>query len=159
MKIEKNYVVSGIIFYANKVLLIKHKKFNKWLYPGGHIEKNETPEEALKREIFEEVGLKVSIIDSSNYKYLAHANVRTLKTPFTIVEEVLIKTQKKEVYNIDLIYVCKSDKTEPLIINEKEVSEVHWFSINEIDNLDSFPELVPLINEAYDIYIKNIKIT
>lgn len=30
-----------------------------WVFPGGHIEKNETPEEAMKREVWEELSLKV----------------------------------------------------------------------------------------------------
>jgi len=39
-----------------EILLVKDKKWG-WNLPGGRIEKNETPEEAAKREVFEETNL------------------------------------------------------------------------------------------------------
>ncbi|MCX6799315.1 MAG: NUDIX domain-containing protein [Candidatus Diapherotrites archaeon] len=44
-------------------LLIKHKKLGKWLPPGGHMEKNETPDDALQRELMEELGIKIRILN------------------------------------------------------------------------------------------------
>ena len=37
--------------------LLFHLKFEKWLPPGGHLEPNESPAMAAKREVFEETGL------------------------------------------------------------------------------------------------------
>lgn len=53
------------IKYKDKYLMLyRNKKVNdpnegKWMGVGGHIEKGETPDEALIREVFEETGLKV----------------------------------------------------------------------------------------------------
>lgn len=44
----------------SKILLIKRKNFpfqNKWALPGGFIEMNETLDESILREVFEETGL------------------------------------------------------------------------------------------------------
>lgn len=39
------------------VLLVEHKRLQKWLPVGGEIEHNETPLQAAERELFEETGL------------------------------------------------------------------------------------------------------
>ena len=43
---------------TKNVLIIHHKKSGLWLSPGGHIDKDERLLEALKREVFEELGVK-----------------------------------------------------------------------------------------------------
>ncbi|HEY1490170.1 MAG TPA: NUDIX domain-containing protein [Verrucomicrobiae bacterium] len=54
--------VGGLIFNSKgEVLMIRtHKWSNKWGIPGGKIEWGETSEAALRREILEETGLKIS---------------------------------------------------------------------------------------------------
>ena len=47
---------------TKKLLLVFHKKFHKWVQPGGHIEDNETPEETASREVYEETGLKIKLL-------------------------------------------------------------------------------------------------
>jgi 8-oxo-dGTP pyrophosphatase MutT (NUDIX family) len=41
------------------VLLHLHRKLGMWLPPGGHIERDELPDDAAVREVFEETGLRV----------------------------------------------------------------------------------------------------
>jgi 8-oxo-dGTP diphosphatase len=57
----------GIVFNADQtqVLLVKRCDVAIWVLPGGGVESQETPEEAVKREIQEETGLIVSIIRQS----------------------------------------------------------------------------------------------
>lgn len=56
---KKHFTASALIIENKKVLLLFHKKLGVWLYPGGHIEDYENPEEALFREVKEETGLKI----------------------------------------------------------------------------------------------------
>lgn len=42
--------------YKGKIVMGRHEKRNTWKIPGGHIEKDETPEMAAKRELYEETG-------------------------------------------------------------------------------------------------------
>ncbi|MFQ5729586.1 MAG: NUDIX hydrolase [Waddliaceae bacterium] len=55
--------VTSIIFQDNysKVLIIKRCDVPIWVLPGGSIDKDETPETAVTREVLEETGLEVSI--------------------------------------------------------------------------------------------------
>ena len=58
-------VVCAVIEKDNKIFCCKRsdKKDcpNKWEFPGGKIEAGETEEEALKREIREEIGVEIDI--------------------------------------------------------------------------------------------------
>lgn len=55
--------VFGVIFSADrsKVLITKRRDVPIWVLPGGGIDDEETPEEALVREVKEETGLNVVI--------------------------------------------------------------------------------------------------
>ena len=73
MKIEQIKVVAGLILQNNKLLICQRPNFKdhplKWEFPGGKIKNDETNEEALIREINEE--LSINII---NYKELISYN-------------------------------------------------------------------------------------
>lgn len=53
--LDLEMVVAGYIVNKDKLLLIHHKKLKKWLPVGGHIDENETPCKALRREVKEEM--------------------------------------------------------------------------------------------------------
>ncbi len=57
-------IVIGMIFKSNKFLIERRKQDEKLdpglaMFPSGHVEANETKEEALKREMKEELNVKV----------------------------------------------------------------------------------------------------
>ena len=63
--------VRGIIFYNNGYILIHRKKpqadgsiRDYYVIPGGKMEENETREETVMREIWEEIGIKVKPVET-----------------------------------------------------------------------------------------------
>lgn len=45
-----------------RVLLHWHRKLGMWLPPGGHVERDELPDEAAVREVLEETGVEVDLV-------------------------------------------------------------------------------------------------
>jgi 8-oxo-dGTP diphosphatase len=56
--------VAGILFSPDRssVLLIKRRDVPVWVLPGGGIDPNEGPEQAVVREILEETGFTVKVV-------------------------------------------------------------------------------------------------
>src|SRR5438270_1579168 len=57
-----DFSVAIFVVHDGKVLLIHHRKLEKWLPLGGHIELDEDPEQAALREAKEEGGLEVELL-------------------------------------------------------------------------------------------------
>lgn len=60
-------VAAGVIFDGEKVLLAKRSERQKlpgyWEFPGGKLETGETPSAALVRELREELGVEVKVLE------------------------------------------------------------------------------------------------
>ncbi|MBI3879782.1 MAG: NUDIX domain-containing protein [Verrucomicrobia bacterium] len=57
-----DFTVAIFVVHDGRVLLIHHRKLDKWLPLGGHIELDEEPEQAALREAKEESGLDVELL-------------------------------------------------------------------------------------------------
>ena len=57
-----DFTVAIFVVHDGKVLIIHHRKLDKWLPLGGHIELDEDPEQAALREAKEESGLDVELL-------------------------------------------------------------------------------------------------
>lgn len=118
---EKIIIVyaGGCIFNKNgEVLLQKRADCNKWGFPGGAIELNETPEMAAKREVKEETGLVVEV-----------DNLIGIYT-----DSDVICANGDKVHSICIGYEMSIVGGE-LICDENETLELKYFS------LDNMPEL------------------
>lgn len=78
-------VSAGIIYKGDEVLIAQRSMTSsvggKWEFPGGKLEENETIEECLARELFEELNISVKIrgvIGETAYKY-AHVSFNLLE--------------------------------------------------------------------------------
>lgn len=113
-------VVAGCIFNKNKLLLIHHRKLDKWLPVGGHIKDNETPDDALLREAEEEVNLDIKILGQSSIPLVSDTK-RNLATPFYVNIHPI-----GDHNHCCLFYLCEVLNPKELRIN-KELKDARWF--------------------------------
>jgi 8-oxo-dGTP pyrophosphatase MutT (NUDIX family) len=60
----REFTVAVFVVHQGRVLLHRHKRLQRWLPPGGHIDAGELPDEAARRETREETGLEVDLVDA-----------------------------------------------------------------------------------------------
>jgi 8-oxo-dGTP diphosphatase len=126
-----------IVNDKNETLLLKRtsKTRNKagfWMQPGGGVEFGEKVEDAVKREIKEELGIDVKLI-----KFLA----------FT---EEVIKDEKQ--HWISLSYLAKIVGGEVKNLEPEKHEEVRWFPVNNLPEKTA-QNTIDSANE----YLKTIK--
>jgi 8-oxo-dGTP diphosphatase len=122
---KKNiYVVGAVIVENGKVLCAQRGPAKslpfKWEFPGGKIEVGESPQEALRREINEEMRCEIEIgeqVEDTVYEY-----------DFGLVH---LKT-----------FYCKLTAGEPILT---EHVSIQWLSPNELRSLDWAPADIPAI--------------
>lgn len=84
-------VVAALILRGNEVLVCQRKAGTamglQWEFPGGKIEPGETPEEALRRELEEELGIDATIGRSIAEIRHTYRNGGSIHLRFFAVEE------------------------------------------------------------------------
>ncbi len=146
-KLEKHFTASALITNEEgKVLLIFHKKLQVWLYPGGHIEQYETPDEALKREVLEETGVSIQIIWERDGK-IWDDMTEVLYRPYVVLSEYI--QGENPHYHIDLIYHCKMTENNELKYDPRESEGIGFFSQEEIKGLPLFPNFRSLLEKFF----------
>ncbi|HMF86911.1 MAG TPA: NUDIX domain-containing protein, partial [Gemmatimonadaceae bacterium] len=81
-----------------------HKRLEQWMPPGGHIEPDEDPVQAVLREIVEETGLETEVIagkEAASFDY-----PKQLPVPYTILIEDIPGPDEPHKH-IDMIYFCR----------------------------------------------------
>ena len=143
---------TAFIFHKNKILFVLHKKLNKWMHVGGHVKKNEFFDEALKREILEEVNLNVEIINLNlNLVSKPLKGMIFFKQPF-FIHGIEKDGQKK----ISIDYICLAKEPIQIKLQSNELSDYKWLTLKDIDKLDTFDILKELTVKAFEEYRKLI---
>ena len=107
-----------IINPSEKILLCKSQKWNnKFVIPGGHIERGEKMEDALRREVKEETGLDIYDIELIGLQ-----------------ESIFSKTFRENRHFIFIDFICRTD-TSDVTLND-EADEYVWAALDEILDLD-----------------------
>jgi 8-oxo-dGTP pyrophosphatase MutT (NUDIX family) len=119
-----DYVVTAIIVYEGKVLLVNHPRYDKWIPMGGHIELNEDPEQALYREVQEETGLEVELL--SQRPGVEAPGVKYIPTP----DYVDVHEANPPHKHIGFNYFVRAKNDQA--VRSAEHTDMRWFSQAEL---------------------------
>jgi 8-oxo-dGTP diphosphatase len=141
----RHFTASGIVLADQQVLLVEHRKLGMWLYPGGHIEPDEDPVQAVLREVAEETGLACRIVTAPQF---VHPAATVLPAPFTIlVHDIPANAQTPLHQHIDLVYVLAPERGQATPQLE-EVTGCRWVPLAGVADLHTPPELPSLVAAA-----------
>ena len=101
-----DFAAGGIVLSKEKILLVKNKKGDSskdnepwWGYPKGRLEEGEKPSEAAVREVFEETGFEVKIVNTkpiAESRYEVERNGETVQKTVWFYEMEVIEAFKNE---------------------------------------------------------------
>ena len=120
-------VVAALIIKDDKIFLVKRATgdsnlLGKWEFPGGKIEEGETPQEALVREIKEELEAEIEVgqlIDTIEYDYPN--------------------------FHLSMDCFWAEIKSGQLVLKEAEAAK--WLSREELDSVEWLPADITLIDK------------
>lgn len=127
----RHFTATCFIVNDDRVLLHFHKKLDKWLPVGGHIDRDELPHQAAEREVKEESGLNVDI---SGREKLSE-EVDRLPEP----DKVLLQDINDHHQHIDSVFFVESDQDD--FESEEGIEEMAWFTEEEVKDLDADEEV------------------
>ena len=124
-------VTCAIILFNQKILVAQRSEKMalplKWEFPGGKIEKGETAEACLIREILEELHINIKITKQLNTNSHQYSETKTIKL---------------------IPFICELIDGE---IKLTEHANFLWLSKSELSNLDWADADVPILNEYLNI--------
>lgn len=111
-----------------ELLLIKHRCGGHWSFPKGHVESGENELQTALREIKEETGLEVSLMEGfrQSVEYFPKPHVK-----------------KQVVY-----FLGTPDGDDTVRRQEEEISEYRWCLLEDVEGMVTFKNDKKLVNEA-----------
>ncbi len=120
---KKTIGARALVIDNDKILLVEHTYMQGWCTIGGGIEKGETPQQAILRELLEEVGIVAKSVKL-----------------FSVYHS---QAEKRDDYVV--FYIC-TDFIEKNNISVSEIREKKWFKLKELPS-DITPATLRRIKE------------
>jgi 8-oxo-dGTP pyrophosphatase MutT (NUDIX family) len=115
----------------NSVLLMHHRKLDRWFQPGGHCDGDPDVAAVAEKEVREETGVR---------------NVRQVQSGIFDIDIHLIPANTREPahFHYDIRFLFEADPTDPLFINF-ESKEVKWVGVADVEALNDSASIMRMV--------------
>lgn len=131
--------VGGVVIEEDRVLLIRRGREplkGEWSIPGGMLELGENLKEGVRREVWEETGLKVRPLEA------------------LLVFDRIQKNGKRVQYHYVIVdYVCR--RTGGRLKSGSDVLDARWVDRKELPEYRITPKAASVISEAFEFAEKS----
>ena len=127
--------LGGAVIYAmhdgQYYMALVHDVFGRWTLSKGHIEKDPSPEEGVKRVVKEEIGLDCVVHDMVGENEYVASHPEKGKV-------------RKHVY-----FYLVSAEFEPLVLKKSGgLDDAKWFRLTDILDLNFYDDMLPIVTAA-----------
>lgn len=118
----------------SQVLLMHHRKLDRWFQPGGHCDGDADTQRVARKEVEEETGV---------------ADLKLLSTGIFDVDIHLIPDNKKESAHLhyDIRYLFEGNSEQPLQINI-ESKDLKWINLSDVSLFNDSESIMRMVNKT-----------
>ena len=120
----------------SKILLLHHKKLNRWLQPGGHADGDANVLQVAMRELEEETGIR-------------NAKLLTLRIFDLDIHPIPSRKDFPEHFHYDVRFWFEADEADK-IIESDESHEVKWIEINELNRFTDNESIHRMVRKSFE---------
>lgn len=128
----RHFTVTGFVAQDGRTALHWHR-LGRWLPPGGHIEPDEDPLEAVLREVREEIGLDVEVLPTA--PAFRYDGPHQLPVPATIAIYDLVdgdRQVREHHQHIDLVYFTRPRVAGATPASDRDEDDWLWLDAGQL---------------------------
>ena len=134
--LERHFTASALVLdgEGEQVLLMHHRKLDRWLQPGGHADGESDLLAVAQKEVFEETGL---------------GGLKALSLrPFDLdIHLIPARKSVPEHYHYDVRFLFTADRNQPLAINH-ESKDLRWVDLELARELTGSESVSRMLDKA-----------
>lgn len=138
---------------ATKCLVHFHRKIEKLMQIGGHLELNQTPWQAMAAEILEESGFTLNELELLQplSEFADGGPAVTHPVPFNVNTHLV----NNEHYHTDLCYGFTASHKPMQAVHKDESSDLRWMTLDELKHAYENGEALEDVYKRYEFLVRN----